>query len=111
MKTDQNLLEFQIEQYDNNLRVGESQLICICSCLLKKSKLFLLDEVTSSLDNESEEYIISLFNEFFKDCTVLSITHKRITLKKFNKIVLFDEGRIREILYSPFDDENLNKFQ
>ncbi|MCR4779042.1 MAG: ABC transporter ATP-binding protein/permease [Lachnospiraceae bacterium] len=69
---------------------GERQRLSIVMGLLKKTRILLLDEVSSSLDSETEEKLAKNISELVKEgYTVISISHKREFLKYADEIVEF----------------------
>jgi ABC-type transport system involved in cytochrome bd biosynthesis fused ATPase/permease subunit len=56
---------------------GERQRLGIARALFKETKLLVLDEPTSSLDEESEEAIFTLFNDIADQCTIILVTHSK----------------------------------
>lgn len=80
-----------------NLSGGEKQRIAIARALLKKSRILLIDEATSSLDNETSTNIINnVLN--LESTTKIVITHKleETTLKRFDEIIVLKNGTIVE---------------
>jgi ATP-binding cassette subfamily B protein len=89
------------EKYDSvigengiNLSGGQRQRIAIARALLKKSKIILFDEATSSLDNESQFFIKKAIDIIAEDCTVVIIAHRLSTIIEANVIYVMDKGRI-----------------
>jgi ABC-type multidrug transport system fused ATPase/permease subunit len=72
------MLEFPITDAGQSLSVGQRQLICTARVLLKRSKLIVVDEATSSIDNVAESYIYETLREHAKEtgATVLCVCHK-----------------------------------
>ena len=64
--------------------------------MLKNSPLLLLDEATSALDAESERMVQAALESAMKDRTTLVIAHRLATVKKADRIVVIDHGRIVE---------------
>ena len=62
--------------------------------MLKKSKIILLDEATSSLDAETEEKIQKAINHLTKDRTTLVIAHRLSTIMNSNKIYVIEKGKV-----------------
>ena len=62
--------------------------------MLKKSKIILLDEATSSLDAETEEKIQNAINHLIKGRTTLVIAHRLSTVINSNKIYVIEKGKI-----------------
>ncbi len=81
---------------ENGFRLsgGEKQRLSIARALLKKSKIILLDEATSSLDAETETKIQEAINYLTKDRTTLVIAHRLSTIINSEKIFVVDNGQI-----------------
>lgn len=77
-----------------NLSGGQRQRIAIARALLKKSKIILFDEATSSLDNESQFYIKKAIDTIAEDCTVVIIAHRLSTIIEADVIYVMDKGKI-----------------
>ena len=73
---------------------GEKQRLSIARAMLKKSKIILLDEATSSLDAETESKIQEAINLLRKGRTTLVIAHRLSTIMNSNKIYVIDDGNI-----------------
>jgi len=73
---------------------GEKQRLSIARAMLKKSKIILLDEATSSLDAETESKIQEAIQHLTKYRTTLVIAHRLSTIIKSKKIYVLDNGKI-----------------
>ena len=73
---------------------GEKQRLSIARAMLKKSKIVLLDEATSSLDSETENKIQEALNYLTKDRTTLVIAHRLSTILNSNKIFVVEQGEV-----------------
>ena len=73
---------------------GEKQRLSIARAFLKKSKIILLDEATSSLDSETEEKIQKALNELTLNKTTIVIAHRLSTILNSDNIYVVDNGKI-----------------
>ena len=76
---------------------GQRQRIAIARAILKDPPILLLDEATSSLDAENERLVQMALEGLMKDRTTLVIAHRLATVKKVDRIVVVDEGRIAAV--------------
>lgn len=76
---------------------GQKQRISIAAALLRKPKIIIFDEATSSLDKPSEDVINDAINEIAKDMTVIVITHKPATALRAKKVVVMENGSITAV--------------
>ncbi|XP_047130955.1 multidrug resistance-associated protein 1 isoform X2 [Hydra vulgaris] len=79
-----------------NLSVGQRQLLCLARALIRKSKVLVLDEATSSVDLETDGIIQEVIRKEFKLSTVLCIAHRLDTILDYDKIIVLNHGRIME---------------
>ena len=93
--TDKNL-EYKIEENGNNLSAGERQLICIARAFLKKNKIIVMDEATSSIDYKTETIIQNTISKFMNNCTVITIAHRIKTIINYDRILVMSNGEIVE---------------
>ena len=92
-----NGLDTEIKEYGNNLSFGCRQLLCVARAILRKSKIIILDEATSSVDQITEDIITNAVDTMFKHSTVITIAHRINTVKACDKVIVMDEGQIVEI--------------
>lgn len=86
--------ETNISQSGMNLSGGQKQKIAIARALVKKPELLLLDEPTSSLDSASEFHIMQGIQKLNLTCIVIS--HRLSTIKQFDKVIVLENGKIKE---------------
>lgn len=78
----------------NNISGGQKQLISLARTLLSRSEILLFDEITSSLDPNTASNIDSILKDLKKDHTIIMITHKPELMKKADRIIVLNEGKI-----------------
>ena len=76
---------------------GERQRISIARALLVDPAILILDEATSSVDTETEREIQAALDHLVKGRTTIAIAHRLGTLRKASRLVVIEEGRIKEI--------------
>ena len=79
----------------SKLSGGQKQRVGIARALYKKSILLALDEATSALDNATEDFVLSSLVDYITNKSALvMVAHRLHILKYFDKVVVFDSGRI-----------------
>ena len=76
---------------------GERQKIAMARAMMRDAKILILDEATANYDVKSEQEINEVISKDYNDKTIIIITHKPEILKKMNKIVVMDHGKIADI--------------
>lgn len=79
-----------------SLSGGERQRIALARTLLRKPKILILDEATSSLDSLSETAIMNTINKIGKNITTIIVAHRLSTIKNCDKIFVLKEGHLVE---------------
>ncbi|HHY91332.1 MAG TPA: ATP-binding cassette domain-containing protein, partial [Clostridiales bacterium] len=79
-----------------NLSGGQRQRISIARTLLTDPKILILDEPTSNIDSETDEKIQKALERLCKNRTVFIIAHRLWTLKNADRILVIDQGQIKQ---------------
>lgn len=80
----------------DSLSKGQQQLLALARAILQKSAVVLLDEVTSSVDADTDQILKEVMREEFKDCTVITVAHRPETIISANVVALLDGGALVE---------------
>lgn len=75
---------------------GERQRIAIARAILKNAPILILDEATSSLDSHSEALIQDALDSLMKGKTAIVVAHRLSTIRKMDRIIVLEDGKIRE---------------
>jgi len=75
---------------------GQRQRVAIARALLMNPPIFILDDALSSVDIQTEERILEGLEKFLQGKTTILITHRIAPLRKADRIVVLDEGRVVE---------------
>ena len=75
---------------------GEKQRVAIARAILKRPRILIFDEATSSLDSHTEQAIQQTLAEVAEDHTTLVIAHRLSTVVDADHILVMAQGRIRE---------------
>ena len=111
----ENLIDSWTEGYDTvvgergvRLSGGQRQRIGIARALYKQTDVIIFDEVTSALDAETEQAVMSSIESLSEDLTVLIIAHRVTTLKNCSKIVQLSDGQVSRICSYQEMVDNIN---
>ena len=73
-------------------------LLIIARCLLKKSKIILLDDIVNSLDHEHEKLVLDLLEELKENHTIIIISHSPDVLNKADKVFEINDKKIFDVI-------------
>ena len=82
--------------------MGQKQLLCLARALLRNNKFLILDEATSNVDIETDYFIQKCIHTKFQNTTVITIAHRLNTIADYDKVIVMERGRIKEI-GSPYE--------
>lgn len=92
---DKSLTDMVYEKGEN-LSDGEKQRLALARALLRKGRLWLLDEPTSSMDYVTEQHVMRHLFEQAAEDTLILISHRLNGLEEMDQIVVMDQGKIVE---------------
>ncbi|PHH65591.1 hypothetical protein CDD81_2026 [Ophiocordyceps australis] len=81
---------------EDTLSFGELQLLAFARAMARSSKVLVLDEVSSSMDDTNSAVVDELIRTWFKDWTIITVAHKLESIRQFDKIVVLDAGQVVE---------------
>ncbi|MBE3144058.1 MAG: ABC transporter ATP-binding protein [Planctomycetes bacterium] len=87
----------QVGEGGNLLSVGQKQLISLARAILSEPEIFIMDEATSSVDTLTEALIQKGMEALMKDRTSFIVAHRLSTIKRANRILVIEDGRILEM--------------
>ncbi|MDR0393312.1 MAG: ABC transporter ATP-binding protein/permease [Puniceicoccales bacterium] len=91
-----------VMELGKTLSGGQKQRIAIARALYRNPKILVLDEATSALDIHTEHLISEAITNLRGEKTIITISHRLVTLKSCDRIIYMDDGRIVDI--GPFNE-------
>ncbi|KAJ9104123.1 hypothetical protein QFC19_004107 [Naganishia cerealis] len=90
-------LDAEIDEGGSNLSSGQRQLLSFARALLRKTKILILDEATSSIDLETDEAVQSILRgPDFEGVTTLTIAHRINTIMDSDRVLVLEQGKVAE---------------
>lgn len=94
--SEQDGLNTKLNQQGSNFSGGQRQRLAIARALIHNTPIYIFDEVTSNIDAESENDIMSVIHNMAKIKTVILISQRLENVVDSDNIILLDNGRIKE---------------
>jgi ATP-binding cassette subfamily C (CFTR/MRP) protein 1 len=82
---------------DVNLSAGQRQLFSLARALLRKRKVLVLDEATSSMDYQTDADVQGVLRSQFNDCTIITVAHRIATVRDYDRILVLSAGQMVEL--------------
>lgn len=89
-------LDVSVGERGSRLSGGQRQRVALARAWLRRARILVLDEATSALDSQTEREVLSQIEALQDDMTVISIAHRLSALRAMDRILVLDEGQIRE---------------
>jgi glucan exporter ATP-binding protein len=96
IESDRHGFDSRVGERGRLLSGGERQRLAIARALLKDAPILILDEATSALDAKTETMLLAALDEVMKGRTTFVIAHRLATVRKADKILMFQDGGIVE---------------
>ena len=91
-----NGFDTEVQERGASLSAGQRQLISFIRAIIQNPQILILDEATSSVDNETEELIQEATEALLKGRTSIVIAHRLATIKNADQILVMEKGEIKE---------------
>lgn len=89
-------LDSDVAEDGGNWSQGQRQLLCLARAALRRRRIALLDEATSSTDTATDSAMQAAIRAAFRDATVLTIAHRMHTVADSDRVLVLDRGRVAE---------------
>jgi ATP-binding cassette, subfamily C (CFTR/MRP), member 2 len=89
--TSENLLP--MVEDGSNWSIGQRQLFCLGRALFRRSRILVLDEATTSIDNSTDLILQKSIRAEFADCTVITVAHRIPTVMDCTMVLSISDGK------------------
>ena len=89
---------YRLEENGANISGGQRQRIILARALLKNSKIILIDEGLNEIDINLERKILKNIFKYYKDKTIIIVSHRLDNIDLYNRVVKVDNGKIKDVL-------------
>ncbi|KAG8986758.1 hypothetical protein FRB90_003805 [Tulasnella sp. 427] len=89
-------LDTEVASGGTNFSLGQRQIIALARAMVRRSKIYLLDEATASVDYKTDAAIQEAIATEFNDMTLIIVAHRLQTIMNADKILVLDAGRVLE---------------
>ena len=86
--------EFELKEKGVGLSGGQRQSLCLARALLNSPNLLLLDEPTSSMDQQTEAKVVANLQKYSADKTLIVITHRNALLSICDRVLVIEDGKV-----------------
>lgn len=87
-------LDYELSEDGSDMSTGQRQQLATARCLLRKAPIVLMDEATSAVDPQSEEFFLQATRELLRDKTRLIIAHRLTTVYDCDYVAWLKDGKI-----------------